>query len=137
MTAAGSIRVAGRYLVDTNIVVAYFAGERPLLDRFETAAEINASVVTLGELVYGAMKSSRPQENLLRLEQLRSAVALLRCDAETARRYGELKNELRRKGRPIPENDIWIAATALQHGLTLVTRDSDFEHVEGIDRETW
>jgi tRNA(fMet)-specific endonuclease VapC len=137
MTAGGSIRVAGRYLVDTNIVIAYFAGERPLLDRFETATEINASVVTLGELVYGAMKSSRPRENLIRLEQLRSAVALLRCDAETARRYGELKNELRRKGRPIPENDIWIAATALQHGLTLVTPDSDFEHVEGIDREIW
>lgn len=89
--------MAGRYLVDTNIVIAYFAGEGPLLARFETAAEISASVVTLGEL----------------------------------------KNELRRKGRPIPENDIWIAATALQHGLTLVTRDSDFEHVEGIDRESW
>ncbi len=137
MTADGSIRVAGRYLVDTNIVVAWFAGERPLLDRFEAAAEVNASVVTLGELVYGAMKSSRPRENLQRLEQLRNTVALLRCDAETARRYGELKDELRRKGRPIPENDIWIAATALQHGLTLVTRDSDFEHVEGIDREVW
>lgn len=77
--------MAGRYLVDTNIVIAYFAGEGPLLARFETAAEISASVVTLGELVYGAMKSSRPRENLVRLEQLRSAVALLRCDAGTAR----------------------------------------------------
>lgn len=129
--------MAGRYLVDTNIVIAYFAGERPLLDRFETAAEVNSSVVTLGELVYGAMKSGRPRENLLRLERLRSAVTLLKCDAETSRRYGEVKNALRRKGRPIPENDIWIAATALQHGLTLVSRDSDFQQVEGLDREVW
>ena len=137
MTADRLTRVAGRYLVDTNIVIAYFAGDRLLFDRFQAAAEVCSSVVTLGELVYGAMKSSRPRENLFRLEQLRSTVTLLKCDTETARRYGDLKNVLRRKGRPIPENDIWIAATALQHGLTLVSRDSDFQHVEGLGREVW
>lgn len=62
---------------------------------------------------------------------------VLGCDAETARRYGEVKNGLRQKGRPIPENDIWIAAIALQYDLTLVARDVHFGEVDGLKVEAW
>jgi tRNA(fMet)-specific endonuclease VapC len=62
---------------------------------------------------------------------------VLVCDVETARHYGRVRNELRRKGRPIPENDIWIAATARQHDLILVTRDPHFDEVEGLPIEAW
>ena len=55
----------------------------------------------------------------------------------TARRYGTIKNELRRKGRPIPENDIWIAATAIEHALVLVTRDDHFRETDGLEIEAW
>jgi tRNA(fMet)-specific endonuclease VapC len=51
--------------------------------------------------------------------------------------YGRIAQQLRRKGRPIPQNDIWIAATALQYDLTLVTRDEHFKQVEGLALETW
>lgn len=57
---------------------------------------------------------------------------MLGCDAETARQYGEVKNRLRLKGRPLPENDIWIAALALQYDLILVTRDGHFQEVENL-----
>lgn len=61
----------------------------------------------------------------------------LACDAETAQHYGRIKQGLRRRGRPIPENDLWIAATALQHQLVLVTRDDHFYLIEGLATERW
>jgi tRNA(fMet)-specific endonuclease VapC len=51
--------------------------------------------------------------------------------------YSDVKLALKKKGRPIPENDIWIAASALQHGLVLITRDKDFDTVEGLTVEKW
>ena len=62
---------------------------------------------------------------------------MMGCDAESARRYSEVKDILRQKGLPIPENDVWIAAIALQHDLTLVTRDTHFDEVEGLRIEKW
>lgn len=75
--------------------------------------------------------------NLPELEQFLRSVRGYECDVETARMYGHNKTQLRVKGRPIPEADIWIAATAQQHGLTLVTRHSDFAHVDGRSVERW
>jgi len=59
------------------------------------------------------------------------------CDARTAQAYGQIKNSLRAKGRPIPENDIWIAALGKQHSLTLITRDAHMGEVEGLAIEGW
>ncbi|WP_322746135.1 PIN domain-containing protein [Nostoc sp. LEGE 06077] len=59
------------------------------------------------------------------------------CDVETARQYGEIKNKLRLKGHPLPENDIWIASVALQYQLTLVTRDAHFQQVENLQTVSW
>lgn len=59
------------------------------------------------------------------------------CSATTGNHYGQVKQRLRAKGRPIPENDIWIAATALQYGLTVVTRDGHFNEVEDLLTEAW
>ncbi|XOF33780.1 MAG: type II toxin-antitoxin system VapC family toxin [Candidatus Electrothrix sp. YB6] len=102
-----------------------------------TAEEVFIPAAVIGELFYGAKKSGRPEENCLRIEEFAADNAVLSCDTETARLYGEVKNNLRRKGRPIPENDIWIAATALQHDLTLVSRDVHFSAVEGIRLSKW
>ena len=66
-----------------------------------------------------------------------AATSVLSCDLGTAHVYGEVKDELRLKGRPIPENDVWIAAVARQHGLMLVTRDEHFQHVNGLGVEGW
>jgi tRNA(fMet)-specific endonuclease VapC len=62
---------------------------------------------------------------------------VLPLNADTAKRYGEIKNLLRTKGRPIPENDLWIAAIAQQYDLTLVTRDPHFKSVEKLKIEVW
>jgi tRNA(fMet)-specific endonuclease VapC len=61
----------------------------------------------------------------------------LDCDLETARVYAGIRNALRLAGRPIPENDLWIASIALQHNLTLVARDKHFQEVPGLTTVTW
>jgi tRNA(fMet)-specific endonuclease VapC len=87
--------------------------------------------------IYGARKSAKAGANLARIDEFAAAVQILSNDAVTARLYGEIRDRLRLKGRPIPENDIWIAATAVQHGLPLATRDDHFKEVEGLAIENW
>ena len=137
MVEEGSNRVPG-FLLDTNVVIAVLGQEDAVLARLEEASDsFFVSVIVLGELRFGARKSGRVEENLQRIENFAAESNVLPCDEETSRRYGEVKDGLRRIGRPIPENDIWIAATVLRHGLVLVTRDSHFEHVEGLRVEQW
>lgn len=75
--------------------------------------------------------------NLARIDEFAAHNVVLGCNAETARHYGEIGNTLRLKGRPLPENDIWIAAIALQHDLTLVTRDTHFNEIDGFKVVVW
>ncbi len=129
--------MSGSYLLDTNIIIALFAGESLIKNNFGQAKEIFIPSIAIGELFYGARKSRRIQANLARVDELITNSAVLGCDAETARKYGEVKNKLKLKGRPLPENDIWIAAIALQHHLVLVTRDAHFNEVENLQTMAW
>jgi tRNA(fMet)-specific endonuclease VapC len=103
----------GKYLLGTNIVIALFANEPAVKDNLAKAEEVFAPSVVVGKLFYGAHKSARAKENLARIDDFASSSLVLGCDKETARVYGRIKNTLRIKGRPLPENDIWIAAVAV------------------------
>ncbi|HAO13230.1 MAG TPA: VapC toxin family PIN domain ribonuclease [Planktothrix sp. UBA8407] len=129
--------MSGRYLLDTNIIIALFADETVIKNNLAQANEVFIASITIGELYYGARKSGRIQANLIRIEQLVSNSTVLVCDSETAQEYGDIKNRLRLKGRPLPENDIWIAALALQHKLILVTRDAHFQEVNNLQTVAW
>ena len=91
----------------------------------------------MGELHFGAVHSGRTDANAARIDDFAATCTVISIDAQTARRYGLVKAHLKMRGRPIPENDLWIAACALQHGLVVVTRDRHFEEVEGLDSESW
>lgn len=93
--------------------------------------------IVFGELYYGAKKSARSDLNLARIDEFASSVEMIDVDFRDARLYGEIKDQLRKNGRPIPENDIWIAALAMRHELTLVTRDAHFQSVQGLKIEMW
>ncbi len=127
----------GSFLLDTNIVIALFAGEPSVHDRLAEAELTFLPAMVLGELYYGARKSGHQEANLATVDDLASKSSVLSCDAATAKYYGEIKYFLRSKGRPIPENDIWIASLARQYGLTLISRDEHFSEVEGISVEKW
>lgn len=127
----------GRFLLDTNIVVALRADEPSIQDRLTPDTGLLVPSIVLGELYYGAYNSAHVEANLAWIDRFRDRSTVLECDAETARQYGHIKNALRAKGRPIPENDMWIAAIARQHQLTLVTRDEHFNEVDELTLETW
>ncbi len=127
----------GSVLLDTNVVISVFSGDAGVLARLATADDVLLSSVVLGELYFGAFKSSRIASNIDRIRALTQSAAVLNCDAVTAERYGRLKEARRAKGTPIPENDLWIAACAMQYDLALVTRDSHFEHIGDLQIERW
>lgn len=127
----------GKYLLDTNVVIALLAGQGAVRENLANASEVFVPSIVIGELCFGARKSARAEENLARIEAFAAANVVLACDTQTARRYGEVKNALRLKGRPLPENDIWIAAIALQHGLTLITGDRHFSEIDDLAAAEW
>lgn len=129
--------MAGNFLIDTNIVITLIRGEDILRKRFNKAREILVPSIVVGELFFGAYKSGKTKKNLDTLAEFISKNRIVPCDAETAREFGFIKNELREKGRPIPDNDIWIAAMAIQHSLTLVTRDKHFNEIDRLDKTCW
>jgi tRNA(fMet)-specific endonuclease VapC len=129
--------MSGRYLLDTNIVIALFADEAAVKDRLAQADEVFIPSIVIGELCYGARKSGRSQKNLVRIDELARNSSILSCDTATARQYGEIKNRLRLRGRPLPENDVWIAALAMQQNLTVATRDAHFQEIEGSKTALW
>ena len=129
--------MAGRYMLDTNIAVHVLNQKLDLLGRSDDATEFYLDVAAAGELLYGAAKSGRPEQNRRRVESFVQSCPVLTHDLATASRYGLLKAELRKRGRMIPENDLWIAASALRHSLVLVTRDRHFDEVEGLLTEAW
>jgi tRNA(fMet)-specific endonuclease VapC len=127
----------GRYLLDTNVVIALLAGQGAVRENLANASEVFVPSIVIGELCFGARKSARGAENLARIEEFAAANVVLACDTQTARRYGEVKNALRLQGRPLPENDIWIAAVALQHNLILITGDRHFAGIDGLSVVEW
>jgi tRNA(fMet)-specific endonuclease VapC len=117
--------------------VTLFADEESAKTNLAQTEEIFLPSIVIGELYYGAKKSGRPTANLQRIDEFAASNVVLGCDSDTARHYGEVKHELQLKGQPIPENDVWIAAIALQHDLTLVTRDGHFAEIEVLRTARW
>ncbi len=127
----------GNYLLDTNIIIALFANDPNVLLNLSKAPNVFVPSIVLGELYYGASKSARVKSNITVIDSFAIKSNVLVCDADTAKHYGRIKNHLRAKGNPIPENDIWIAALAKQYHMTLVTRDQHFQGIKKINIATW
>jgi tRNA(fMet)-specific endonuclease VapC len=128
---------SGSFLLDTNVVIALMEGDENLLASLDRAREVFVPAVVLGELFFGAARSARASENAARVERFAAEMAIVSSDIEVAREYGLLKQTLKAKGQPIPENDIWIAACARRYGMVLVTRDRHFDHVEDLQITDW
>lgn len=122
-------------LLDTNVAIAAFRHDRGAQKAFRKAERVFIPVIVVGELVAGALKGGQMKRELARIEALIAVAQVLDCDLETAHHYATVRDELRRQGRPIPENDVWIAALARQHGLVLASRDHHFDGIAGLRRE--
>lgn len=124
-------------ILDTNAVSALFEGDPALAERLAVADRHHLPVIVIGEYRYGLMRSRHRRNLSWLLDSLIRESIVLRIDETTAQTYAEVRDELRTHGRPIPENDVWIAALARQHGEPVVSRDRHFEAVQGLRIVDW
>ena len=125
-----------RIVVDTNRYRDFCEGVPEALEQFRKASAIMIPFVTLAELRAGFLAGSEKGSNarVLSLFLTRPRVQILWPDEETTNHYSRVWLQLRRQGTPIPTNDLWIAALAIQHNLALYSRDSHFDHLAQIVR---
>jgi tRNA(fMet)-specific endonuclease VapC len=123
-----------RVLLDTNAYADLRRGREAVVERIRAAEEVLLSSVVAGELLYGFRLGSRFKRNLTELEAFlaRPFVRFVPVTRVTADRYARIASTLRRKGTPIPTNDIWIAAHAVETGADLLSSDEHFSLVDGV-----
>ena len=123
-----------RICLDTNAYSAFKRGDADIIDLVETADEVAVPSIVLGELFAGFRIGSRARRNSAELDDFlhRPGVSVAGVTGAVAERYGMLVRQLRQQGTPLPTNDIWIAAVALERGAQLVTMDSHFDDIPGV-----
>jgi tRNA(fMet)-specific endonuclease VapC len=128
------------YMLDTNICIYVMKNYPPnLLEKFNSLAEqLCISSITLGELHYGAEKSSRGVDNLTAIEHFAARLDVLPFEAKAAAHYGQLRAELERAGTPCGPHDMQIGGHARAEGLIVVTNNSrEFNRMPGVRVENW
>ena len=129
--------MAGTYLFDTNTIIGLLNKQVNLGELTQGGDIAYIPYVVLGELYFGAFKSKKKSENLKKIKFLENAFSILTVDMTTPRVYGEIKSQLLDKGRPIPDNDMWVAALAQQYHLTILTNDKHYEEIDNLDVKNW
>jgi tRNA(fMet)-specific endonuclease VapC len=133
--------MAARFLLDTNICI-YIQREKPVkvLARFRKLDPGDAaiSVITWGELLYGAEKSTQRKKAMELLAEFKTFVPVLPIPETAGNAYGTIRASLESQGRPIGNNDLWIAAHAKAAGLTIVTNNErEFRRIAGLKVQNW
>lgn len=119
-------------LMDTNVIVRVLNGDRELINELSKISSLCTCTVVLGELMYGAAKSAHVVQNKQNAKSFCSRYPLLGVSNIVAEFYGEIKKDLLSHGNVMPENDMWIAATALANDMTVITQDRHFEHIQNL-----
>jgi tRNA(fMet)-specific endonuclease VapC len=123
-----------RILLDTNVYTAFKRGDATALARVRGAREVVFSTIVAGELLFGFRHGARFERNHGELQAFLAnpRVSLLPVTLDTADRFGRVAAQLRRTGRPVPTNDVWIAAHAMESGAELLSFDAHFSAIEGL-----
>jgi tRNA(fMet)-specific endonuclease VapC len=124
-------------ILDTNALSAFVAGDAGVGEALRREARAAIPVIVLGEFRYGIAESRHRAAYERWLATHLPHFDVLTVTDDTAVAYAALRVALRRSGRPIPANDAWIAALALQHRLPVLSRDRHFDVVPGLDRKSW
>lgn len=124
-------------ILDTNAVSASLGGDKSIADVLRVSSRHHLPLPVIGEYSFGllALPGQRRYADLFRRLEAESIVLL--PDRSTAEHYASIRLELKQTGRPIPENDVWIAALARQHDLAIVSNDRHFDLVPGLRRLGW
>jgi tRNA(fMet)-specific endonuclease VapC len=120
--------------IDTNAYASFKRGSTPIVDVIQYSPHMLMSVTVLGELLSGFAAGNQEHSNRRELTQFINVprVTVVACTVATADIYALVYAALRRKGQPIPSNDMWIAASCLEHGAALLTLDAHFQNIDGL-----
>ncbi len=121
-----------KVVLDTNVIIAVLNQQPWMIAEAAKWGDVYVPCIAVGELYFGAMRSARSDENIRRVVEFTNTRVVLNCDQETARRYGEIEHRLKLRGRPIPSNDVWIAALAQQYDEPVATLDRHFLEIDGL-----
>jgi len=122
-----------RIALDTAPAIGVLNAAMDLPDWLTPHAEVYLPVPVVAELRFGALNSQRAAQNIQRVDQLVSKCVVLPINTSTAEVYAKVRLQLKHNGKPIPENDLRIAALCIEHGIPLASTDDHFAHVEGLD----
>ena len=124
-------------ILDTNAVSAWIGRDSNLVEVLKDADELYLPVIVIGEYRMGILNSRNREALELAWRAIRQTTTELPILASTAEIYGQIRLELKTSGRPIPDNDTWIAALAREHATSILSRDLHFDNVGGIQRLEW
>jgi len=128
----------GSVLLDSTVAIDHLRNRNAqLAGHLQSGCTLFLPLTALGELYAGAERSAQPAKTHAVVSTLLQSVSVLYCDEITATHYGRIYAQLARAGTPIPQNDIWIAALAMEHNLPLATRDAHFKHVQNLALAHW
>ena len=124
-------------ILDTNALSAYLDKTPEAVAAVSEAREIAIPVIVAGEFIFGIAQSRHRAAYERSLQRMLDRCTVLDIGIETARHYAAIRLELKDAGKPIPANDVWIAALSRQHAIPVMSRDTHFDFVGGLRRRTW
>ena len=124
-------------ILDTNALSAYLDGTPRAVAIVSEARDLAIPVIVAGEFAFGAAQSRHREAYEKSLQRMLDRCTVLDIGIETARHYAAIRLELKSAGKPIPANDVWIAALSRQHAIPVMSRDTHFDFVGGLRRRAW
>lgn len=124
-------------ILDTNALSGFLGGNVAVRNTIRMATKIAVPVIVIGEYQFGLLSSKQRHQLEIDFQKFLMDVTVLPIMQATCLHYATIRQQLRQIGKPIPQNDGWIAALALQYGMPILSRDTHFDNVPGIARTSW
>lgn len=137
MRSSKKLKAVGKLVLDTNAVIAYREGISEVCNLIDNADVIILPVIVIGELLYGAINSTKAKSNEKFVHKFIEYSLVMPIDESVAEQYARVRFDLKQRGKPIPENDIWIAAACLVLEIPLLSQDEHFTQVSALQVVSW
>lgn len=124
--------MSGRVALDTEVCIKFLNGDRNIESLLHSYSEFHLPVVVVGELMYGAMNSKHVAQNLARHKRLIQKSDILEIKETTAAVYAKARIALKKAGKPIPENDLWIASICIENKIPFISSDVHFTYIDHL-----
>lgn len=124
--------MSGKIALDTDISIKFLNGDKTIESFLSKYSEIYLPAIVVGELIFGALNSKHAEQNLARHKKLIQRAKILEITEATANIYAKIRMSLKKKGKPIPENDLWIASVCIENRIAFISNDGHFKDIDNL-----